>query len=161
MKSILLLWVLCIVLVDAGSPYAKYIDTTWSTTAADLSACKSNCGTCCISSFKIQENGANGAGMNFYFDGTTISRCHATSNGPFSMSFNMITDQPLVVYGFSGVGTNAKLQFTTNGIVVTYNDTSGASCYGIASLVGTLNPAGSTNTILPSLLLIILMLILI
>lgn len=161
MKYIVFFFVLYFVLVDASSVYAKYIDTTWSTTLQDLNSCKSNCGTCCISSFKIGQNGNNGAGMDFYFDSTTMTRCRATNNGPFSMSFNLITQQPLVVDGFSSVGTKAKLQFGTNGIVITYNDTSGTSCYGIANLVGTLNPAGSSGMLLlPSVILVISLLLL-
>jgi len=161
MRCLLLFVVLCVVFSDASSVYDKYIDTTWTTSASDLTACKANCGTCCISSFKISENGVNNAGMNFYFDSTTMARCGAVNNGPFSMSFNMLSSSPLIVDGFSGVGTKAKLQFTANGVVLTYNDTSGSSCYGIANLVGTLNPAGSASVILPSLLLIFVMLLLI
>lgn len=148
MKSILLITLFLFVSVINGkNVYSKYIGTTWAIKQQDLNTCKTNCGTCCISSFIITQNGQNGAGMTFYFDGSTITRCRAISNGPFSLSFNMLNDNPLTVDGFSSVGTAAKLQLYPDGITVTYNDSSRTSCYGGALLVGTLNPNSSLNLI--------------
>jgi len=160
MKYILIFVFLCIALVDSSSVYNKYINTNWGVTSQSLSQCISTCKTCCISSFKIQQNGANGAGMVFYFDSTTLSRCGTNYNGPFSMTFNTLTTNPLTSEGFSSVGTAGQVTLYPNSASITYNDSSKTSCYAAATLLGTLNPSNA-YFLVPSLLLMFVSLLLI
>ena len=160
-RSLLSLIVLLLLngsVIAGKSVYAKYIGTVWAVPLSYLNACKSNCGTCCISSFQVTENGPNGAGMNFYIDSTTTSRCSVPNNGPWSLSFNLLSTKPLVVDGFSGFGSlAAKLEFFSNGITLTYNDSSKTSCSEFATIQGTYNPNSSCIVSSSSIIVIILM----
>lgn len=159
MKHILILAILFVTAINCKNIYEKYIDTTWIVKQQDLNTCKSTCGTCCITSLEINENGAESAGMKFYFDASTISRCKAVSTGPFSMSFNTLNTNPLTADGFSSVGTAAHLELYPSGITLKYNDSSKLSCYSGATLVGTLNPSNS-GSVYPIYFLVIVLLLL-
>lgn len=125
-------------IVLAKNPYKVIIGTQWNAANNYVTACLNNCGTCCITNFDIQENGDKSAGANVYFHQNSLSRCNAPNIGPFSMNFLSITGKT-VVYGRipGGPDTKAELQFFSNAVGVTFNDTSGSMCTETLYIVGT------------------------
>lgn len=136
--------------VFGSNPYSSLIGTTWTVGNSYVSACINNCGTCCITNFNIQQNGNTGASMNVYFYDGSINRCKANIVGPYSMTLSLISESPFVAYGSiaGGPDTKATIQFFSNSIGLTYNDSSNTVCSEAADIVGTYHTgSGGRNSV--------------